>query len=634
MKARAIRPFAIALVAAAYVATAELGFALHSVHGLASLVWAPTAIGLACIILYGNWMALGMVIGHAVVLAFHWRPLIAGNVIGAINVLEALAGAYVLRECGFRCALDRLRDVAALIVTATVVTLASASLSTASMVLDDLIVPNHYLRMWSTWWWGHLSADLVVAPLLLTWLCKPSVGSFERRGHIFEAIAFAVAILAIGALVFFQSLPNWLPGAREHYLFPLLLWAGLRFTPRGAALANFAISSMAMLATSKRIGPFGSLADLQTFVAITATATLALSAMRIERIRAIQRKGAILRGALDAIITIDSEGRIVEFNPAAEALFGIHELAALGRDVSTMLVPPALRGTYRQSIEHRLEEEENPFIGRRFQVDLLRANGSEFRAEVTATRVPIEGQRLFTAFVRDITAEQRAEQTMRESHEMLEHNVRERTAQLEQSLDEKEVLLREIHHRVKNNLQVISSLLNLQVSTLRSADARKGLIESQSRIQSMALVHQLLYQSRDLANIDLGEYLDDLVHRLAATYRVPTSPIETSVTAPRMHLDIDRAIPCGLIVNELVTNSLIHAFPEGRPGRISVCVTKNEAGLVLEVRDDGIGLPDNIDFESASTFGLRIARILAEQLDGSIEIVRNAGTTIRLKCPI
>src|SRR5690606_10546518 len=200
---------------------------------------------------------------------------------------------------------------------------------------------------------------------------------------------------------------------------------------------------------------------------------------------------------------------------------------------------------------------------------------------------------------------------------------------------EKEVLLREIHHRVKNNLQVISSLLNLQVASVSSELARKGLVESQSRIQSMALIHQLLYQSKDLAGIELGAYLRALVDYLVSTYSGEASRITTRVIAPEVRLDIDRSIPCGLIVNELVTNCFRHAFPEGRSGHIWVEVSVLERErLALEVRDDGVGIPIGVDAETAPTFGLQIARLLAHQLDGSLEIRRGGGTAVRTVFPV
>jgi two-component sensor histidine kinase len=205
--------------------------------------------------------------------------------------------------------------------------------------------------------------------------------------------------------------------------------------------------------------------------------------------------------------------------------------------------------------------------------------------------------------------------------------------QLKASLQEKEVLLREIHHRVKNNLQVISSLLNLQVSKEASPTTRRGLLESQSRIQSMALVHQLLYESRDLGHIDFTEYLRTLAVRLLGTYNVGPQRIDVRVEGEPLLLEIDRAISCGLIVNELVANAIEHAFPDERRGHISINVQRDGAQVVLTVRDDGVGIPPQLTLEHVQSFGLQIARTLTMQIDGKIDVRREAGTFVQIMFP-
>jgi two-component sensor histidine kinase len=207
--------------------------------------------------------------------------------------------------------------------------------------------------------------------------------------------------------------------------------------------------------------------------------------------------------------------------------------------------------------------------------------------------------------------------------------------QLKVSLHEKEILLREIHHRVKNNLQIISSLLNLQVATESSDTVRKGLIDNQSRIRSMALVHELLYLSPDLGRINFTEYLRTLTARLLGTYSVGPERIELAVEGEPVLLDIDTAIPCGLIVNELVANAIGHAFPRPRTGRITVTILMRSGELLsIEVRDDGIGIPADVTLESAGTFGLRIAQTLTRQLAGTIRIERDHGTVVHLEFPL
>jgi two-component sensor histidine kinase len=253
-----------------------------------------------------------------------------------------------------------------------------------------------------------------------------------------------------------------------------------------------------------------------------------------------------------------------------------------------------------------------------YEMPHIRKVGSIFEAQVTLSAAVDRSSQVvgISKVMRDITSQKNIEN------------------QIRASLREKDVLLREIHHRVKNNLQVIASLLNIQLSAERSDAARKSLLESQSRIQSMALVHQLLYLSKDLANIDAGEYLSKLTSRLVETYNIAPDRIVVHVFAQPIRLDIDRAIPCGLIVNELVTNALIHGFPDQRSGRIWVTIERAGDDVLLTVADDGIGMPADLQIEKATTFGLRIAHTLTMQLDGTISLTREHGTAIRVVFPI
>ncbi|WP_233258593.1 PAS domain S-box protein [[Phormidium] sp. ETS-05] len=204
------------------------------------------------------------------------------------------------------------------------------------------------------------------------------------------------------------------------------------------------------------------------------------------------------------------------------------------------------------------------------------------------------------------------------------------------SLREKEVLLKEIHHRVKNNLQVISSLLKMQSRYLRDPDLLDLFQDSQNRIRSMALIHEKLYQSPDLASIDLGDYLRQLTSHLRSSYSSLSPNIQLKLNVPTHSqapiLSIDTATPCGLIVCELVSNALKYAFPEGRSGEILVEIYRNEAEeFILRVADNGVGLPPNLDWNKVTSLGLRLVRTLATQLGGDVTWNTNNGTLFELK---
>jgi|Deesub1362A_J573_1020465.scaffolds.fasta_scaffold00013_16 two-component sensor histidine kinase/HAMP domain-containing protein len=202
------------------------------------------------------------------------------------------------------------------------------------------------------------------------------------------------------------------------------------------------------------------------------------------------------------------------------------------------------------------------------------------------------------------------------------------------SLKEKEVLLKEVHHRVKNNLQVISSLLSLQAGYVNDKQALELFKESQNRVRSMAIIHERLYQSKDLGRIDFRGYVRDLADNLFRSYGVDSGRIMLNVNVDNVFLGVDMAIPCGLIVNELVSNSLKYAFPEGRKGEIRIDLfPEGEKNLVLIVKDNGIGFPEELDFRNTETLGLQLVNTLTEQVGGTITLSREGGTMFKIVLP-
>jgi PAS domain S-box-containing protein len=205
--------------------------------------------------------------------------------------------------------------------------------------------------------------------------------------------------------------------------------------------------------------------------------------------------------------------------------------------------------------------------------------------------------------------------------------------QIKASLDEKEILLREIHHRVKNNMQVVISLLRLQSDKIKDQQYVEMLKESQDRIKSMALIHEKLYQSEDFANIDFDGYVKALVNSLFISQGVSPDKISLKMEIADISLGLDYAIPCGLIINELVSNSLKYAFPKERQGEIRIGLQKtSENEVELTVSDNGIGIPEGLDFGTIESLGLDLVKILAEhQLGGKIELNRAGGTSFSFR---
>jgi two-component sensor histidine kinase len=206
------------------------------------------------------------------------------------------------------------------------------------------------------------------------------------------------------------------------------------------------------------------------------------------------------------------------------------------------------------------------------------------------------------------------------------------------SLQEKEILLQEVHHRVKNNLQVISSLINMQARQVRGARSRAALQDCQTRLQAIALIHEKLYQSQDYARVPFVEYVRSLASTVFGAARVSRGAVALELALEDIALPVDKAIPCGLILNELISNALKHGFPKRRAGRVRIALatTKAEAAFTMTVCDDGVGFPEGFDPDGCRTLGVQLVRMLARQLGGEVSFGAEpgGGAAVRLAIPL
>ena len=322
----------------------------------------------------------------------------------------------------------------------------------------------------------------------------------------------------------------------------------------------------------------------------------------------------ILEAADDAIISVDPAQRIILFNRGAEKIFGWSAPEVLGQPLD-ILLPKDTTRVHRQhirefsdsGIEARRMAERGEIAGRR-------KDGENFPAEASISQIEAGGSKVFTVILRDITKQKAAAEKIRAS------------------LREKEVLLKEIHHRVKNNLQVISSLLSLQSRGIVDEETRKFFQESQHRVHSMALIHEQLYESGDLSRIDFASYIEQLVAYLFRSYGVSLSRVTLKTRIPELHFAVDIAVPCGLIVNELASNSLKYGFPDGRAGEIQVTFKKGPGGCVTMLfQDNGVGFPKHVSLLNTRTLGLRLVRTLAQQLGGQAELKNRNGAQVKIE---
>lgn len=195
-----------------------------------------------------------------------------------------------------------------------------------------------------------------------------------------------------------------------------------------------------------------------------------------------------------------------------------------------------------------------------------------------------------------------------------------------ESVQEKEILLKEVHHRVKNNLQVISSILNLQSSYVEDEKTLEIINESQNRIRSMSYIHESLYQTKDFSSIDFHDYITNLIQNLVHSYQIYTSETKLNLKVDRVQLVLDQATPCGLILNELVSNSMKYAYPEGKEGEIQVEIKEEGGKVKIRVDDFGVGLPEGFKIEDSDSLGLDLVDTLVDQIDGELILNTEKGT--------
>jgi PAS domain S-box-containing protein len=337
--------------------------------------------------------------------------------------------------------------------------------------------------------------------------------------------------------------------------------------------------------------------------------------------RSEERFRILLDGVKDyAIFLLDPQGYIKSWNAGAERIKGYTESEIIGKHLSLFYTEEdRKRGHVSEVLA--IAEQTGKFAEEGWRV---RKDGSRFWASVVVTPLYDARGKLeaFAKVTRDESERRRTDEALRQ-----------RQAELTASLREREVLLQEVHHRVKNNLQVVSSLLNMQMRQSTDEHAQSALAESRQRVAAIALIHEKLYQTKDYAGVPFSDYVRtlaaDVFHAAGAAY----GRVELEIDVESVTLAVDKAIPCGLILSELLSNTLKHAFPNEREGKVQVSLHRMSADLELVVADDGIGIPADFCVEDSQTLGMQLVTTLVEQLDGRLEIERHAGTAFKIQFP-
>ena len=419
----------IASIAAIYFCTGKLGLRLAFLHQSATAVWPPTGISIAAVLLFGTRIWPGLFIGAFLVnITITSLPVTIAIAVG--NTLEPLLCAWLARRVAHgRHAFQHPRDTLRFLWIAVFSTTVSATFGVTSLTVGGDALPSHYVDIWLTWWLGDLVSAVIVTPFILIWSTIP-LASRTRR-NVIEAVLMLFSIVLVGLFVFSGMIS---PSTNHHawlfLCFPSLLWASYRFGPHGAITASVALCGMAIWGALRGYGPMivgdpnTSLVLLQVFMATITLTNLVLGCVAEERRRAEDalrlseqaarssesRKRAVLESALDAIITTDGEGRIVDFNPASEQMFGYRRADVLGRTVAETIIPIKLRDSHWRGLNRYKVSGEHRVLGRRIEMSAIRADGAEFPVELAITATQSDGESVvFTAYLRDLSDRKREE---------------------------------------------------------------------------------------------------------------------------------------------------------------------------------------------------------------------------------
>jgi PAS domain S-box-containing protein len=335
-----------------------------------------------------------------------------------------------------------------------------------------------------------------------------------------------------------------------------------------------------------------------------------------------ERAQILIEGARDyAIIMLDPSGHITTWNAGAERIQGYRPSEIIGRHFSIFYTSLDLARQHPDN-ELALAREHGRYEEESWRV---RKDGTCFWANVVISALrDRDGQlRGYAKVTRDFTERQRARAELEA-----------REASLATSLKERELLLQEVHHRVKNNLQVIASLISMQIRKLGDRASRDALDECRARVQAIALIHEQLYRSHDFSSVPFSAYARSLAANIFQAAGLSPASIKLQMKVESVVLPVDKAIPCGLILNELLTNALKHAFPSDRQGSVSVeLLPTTQGGISLVVADDGVGIAEDFSIEKSRSLGMQLVRTLVEQLGGEISIMRENGTAFGITFP-
>ncbi len=616
-----------------YLACAEVGQQLSISNSPTATFWPPAGLFLAILLIspMHEWPAFILAASPANLSydLLHGRSIPVSILFCFGNDLAAFTGAWLIQKAvGEKFSLMKPRHLISLsLFTAAISTNISAIFGAAALRIND---PGNDFRLaWQILWSGNFLGVLAFAPVILSLV---GIGGALRWHTPRRWIELGWLLLCLGiavALVFF--LPrHWLL-SETYILAPFLIWAALRFGPRILASLHLGIAVAAIYGIIHNMGSFANPAltdaervtSLQLFLSMVLFTILLVSAVWNERQHAelkLRQSAAELNKA-QAVAHIGSwawtprTGQI-KMSDETYRILGINRTPFQGFWSGEIdgVVHPDDRSIFADAVQSISKNKENIQIEYR----IIHPDGSIHTVWLETGEILLDPDghvEMVTGVLQDTTERKHTEE------------------QAMSALKEKEALLRELHHRTKNNMQVICSMMSLQAATLENEQIIQAFEEMSYRIRSMAMVHQKLYQSHNLASIDLRDYVNDLANMLKNSYDGSTGQIQIIVDAASIPVSIDIGIPCGLIVNELVSNAFKHGFRDRHPGEIRISLKRfDDHRIELEVADNGTGIEPGFDFRRDGKMGIETIYALGEeQLHGSVQFIARQGVTCQVR---
>ncbi|MCA1916489.1 histidine kinase dimerization/phosphoacceptor domain -containing protein [Methanospirillum hungatei] len=624
----------ILLFTIAYCILAKLCLNFGISYGNVSPIWIPSGIAAAAILRWRYPVLPGVFAATTLVVLSTGISPLSSVLIGCGNCIEALVfySFYQIFPKGPFSLIPPVNTFRFLGISATS-SLIGGFIGVIILVSQGYVLMDQIPLNLFTWWLGDLSGMLIITPLLL-YSYPNSIPKVSWNEWVEYFLYYL--ILFPGLYLIFQ-------GTSPYLFLIFVIYAVFRFSSihvfATLLIGDLIAVTMVWLEKGAFFGqnPPVHLLSIQLFIVVTSITGLLLFSVVRDRLNAlealqnlnrsltkqIEDQTQIIRSREEQyrllvdnvpdIILVHQDGKILYVNPEALRMLGYTIEEIVGTSLLSY-IPVEYHATIADAIRKRMKGEE--IIP--YEIEIFTKGGEKRTVEVRGTKIHYSGVPASLNVLTDITERKRIEDQLRYLNENLEGQVQERTKELNISLQEKEVLLKEIHHRVKNNMQVVSSLLFMQARSTQQPEVRDILLESQNRIRSIALVHEKLYQSEDFKKIDYKDYLEKIAHHIFESYQISPGTILLKVRSEDVFLSIEKAVPLSLIVNELITNSIKHAFPKGLSGEIRIDFSLENSRYRLIYQDSGPGIPDKGAIEKPDTLGMQLIRGLAGQLNGTV----------------